>query len=156
MPHPRGVCTKVVPVRPLPFSIICSATMIIITFNDIQYNYTHFVAYNQLLTYLFKKQYRRSSHFDLKIDISLFFLNHRTTKVIPLQPMMARRHHNVNLYHLPSWNINSFIPMLSICCLKATLSKVEKCLQNLSRPLPPSETSVTATQWETFSYEMMQ
>ena len=38
--------------RPLPFSIICSVMMIIITFNDIQYNYTHFVAYNQLLTFI--------------------------------------------------------------------------------------------------------
>ena len=43
-----------------------------------------------------------------------------------------------------------------LCCLKATLSKVEKCLKTLSRASPPSETSVTATQWGTFSYKMMQ
>ena len=60
--------------RPLPFSIIYSATMIIITCNDIQYNYTHFVAYNQLLTYSFRKKYRRSSHFNLEIDIFFIFL----------------------------------------------------------------------------------
>jgi len=48
-----------------------------------------------------------------------------------------------------------FISIFSIGSLKATLLKVEKCLQIPSRPLPPSEKGVAATQYATISDKMM-
>ena len=68
-----GVCMKLVPV---PSDIFFHY----ILGNDDNYYFQWysiqlypFLAYNQLLTYLSKKRYRRSSHFNLKIDIFPFF-----------------------------------------------------------------------------------